>query len=833
MILGVIATMIALVVMPTTVQAASSGSIAVFDSSDGSLKFYNSTTAQTYTKTATQTIYGNTLLTQFDSLSLTSDLGVPWRPIRANIRSVEVVDYGIQPSYMNYWFSGCNMLESIDMSKLDTSDCLGFRHLFDGCSSLTDISSLAGWTIPSGALSTDPDMESMFRGCSGLVDISPIAGWNTSKVEDFEDVFLGCTSIEVADLSGWSTDGVKTGLLIGGNERYPSFSDSYGLRRLTVNNNVRLADSPLAEHPIRGTTDQNWELEGGDGTPLTTTTLGTLINSKQGAGTWVWHTMTDTEFNAAARIEEMAYDPIDSQWRTATDGHTNQNITHRIAILFPSAISSYSSFPITIEENLGGLELSSTNDITIDISGTDITNEVKSGGHGSIVNSNGTLTITIDDALSGFGKGLAVNSQSVLNVNYQAHTTATSPLASTTSAKMSYQSPPSRPTIELSETTVANTLTGCYNLTIAKVDRTERTALQGVGLTVYSQAYSKYVQADGSLGDSPYEFTTGADGTVSIPNIGRGAFLVHETQPAPGHASGGDATVSVTPSYSYDPAGIDGLAAGADGDNVSQPEAGQTVVGAAQDGIAGVEAATGTVLLRLSSPVSQQEPDPSDPSAPTSPDAYTIEVLKVDMATRRPVAHVGYRVSTEVNGNTYHVEEDGTLSASQSDAFLFETDDEGTFSVPGLDEGSYVFHEVSRPQDYATDATDFTVAITATRDPQTNELTTLNATYAGGIEEMRHKGTGYAAGREDGVLSASVATGKVSVRSSMEYVIPMPRAGLEGRLRWILPVVIALSYATTIALYLARKNLLEEQERIAEDAKKARRERSTRRKRTR
>ena len=827
MILGIIATMIVLMIMPTTAWAASSGSIAVFDSSDGSLRFYNSTTAASYVVTSTQTKYTNI---ESRYWGLTTEGGVWWRDIKSSIRSVDVVDDGIQPSDMNYWFSGCQNLQAVNLSKLDTSDCLKFRNLFADCSSLTDISSLAGWTIPSGALSTKPDFEYMFAGCSGLVDISAISGWNTSKVEDFEGIFQGCTSIEVADLSGWSTDGISLGV---NHNRYPSFSDSYKLRRLTINNNVRLTDSPLAEHPIRGTTDQNWELEGGDGTPLTTTALATRINNKQGAGTWVWHTMTATEFDNSARIEERENDPIDNQWRTATDGHAGQNIPHRIAITFPSVISSYSSFPITIEENLGGLELSSTNDVTIDIDGTDITNDVKSGGYGSIVNSGGTLTVTIGDALSGFGKGLSVNSQSILNVNYQAHTTATSPIASTTSAKMSYPSPPSRPTIEPSETTVANTLTGSYSLTIAKVDRTERTALQGVGLTVSSQAYSKYVQADGSLGDTPYEFTTGTDGTVGIPHIGRGTFLVHETQPAAEHEAGGDAIMSVSPTYSYDPAGISALAVGADGDNVSQPEAGQTIVGETQDGIAGVDATTGSVLLRLSSPATQQGPDPSDPSPTTSPDTYTIEVLKVDMATRQPVAHVGYRVSTEVNGNTYYVEEDGTLSASQSDVFFFETDNEGIFSVSGLDEGSYVFHEVSRPQDYATDTTDFTVAITATRNPQTNELTALNATYTGGIEEMRHKGTGYAAGREDGVLSASVSTGKVSVRSSMEYVIPMPKAGLEGKMRWILPVAIALSYATTIALYLARKDILEKQERMAEDAKKARRRRNACRKRTR
>lgn len=785
-----------------TAYAATSGSIAVFDSEDGSLRFYNSATAASYVVTSTQTKY-----TGIDSTSvLYGESGVPWNGIKGQIRSVEVVDDGIQPSNLNFWFKGCSALETLNLAKLDTSDCLKYRNLFDGCSSLADISSLAGWTIPSGALSTKPDFEYMFAGCSSLVDISAISGWNTSKVEDFEGIFQGCTSIEVADLSGWSTDGISLGI---NHNRYPSFSDSYKLRRLTINNNVRLTDSPLAEHPIRGTTDQNWELEGGDGTPLTTTALATKINNRQGAGTWVWHTMTTTEFDKSARIEERENDPIDNQWRTATDGHAGQNIPHRIAITFPSVISSYSSFPITIEENLGGLELSSTNDVTIDIDGTDITNEVKSGGYGSIINSGGTLTVTIGDALSGFGKGLSVNSQSILNVNYQAHTTATSPIASTTSAKMSYPSPPSRPTIEPSETTVANTLTGSYSLTVAKVDRTERTALQGVGLTVYSQAYSKYVQADGSLGDTPYEFTTGTDGTVGIPHIGRGTFLVHETQPAAEHEAGRDAIVSVSPTYSYDPAGISALAAGADGDNVSQPEAGQIIVGETQDGIAGVDATTGSVLLRLSSPATQQVPDPPTPITPTT---YTIEAQIVDKATRRAVEGAGYRVSITNGGITRYVKDDGTNTLVAAEGGVFESNSEGMLEVFGLDAGAYVFHEVIHPENYATYAPEFTVTIVPTRDATTNELTALDATYTGGHDEVRHEGAGYASTYEDGILSATVATGKIAVRSSVEYVITMPEAGNIGGVATVVLVFVTVEAVAVYTWQTRRKKSGEEYE---------------------
>ena len=49
--------------------------------------------------------------------------------------------------------------------------------IFDGCDSLTDISSLADLDV-----SDVQDMSYMFRGCRSLKDVSALAGWNVSEV---------------------------------------------------------------------------------------------------------------------------------------------------------------------------------------------------------------------------------------------------------------------------------------------------------------------------------------------------------------------------------------------------------------------------------------------------------------------------------------------------------------------------------------------------------------------------------------------------------------------------------------------------------------------------
>lgn len=713
-LLALLTVTIAMLVAPTAAHAASEGSIAVYDSADQTLRIYNSATASTYVATNTQTIY-----TGFDD----SPDPAPWSEIRGSVRTVEVADYGIQPSHTQHWFDGFTSLVSADIAKLDMTE-----------------------------------------------------------IEDTGE---------------------------------PMFAGDANLERLTVSatNNVSTSPDAIPEHAIRGRYGEKWTLEGGDGTQYTPTQLRDLINGGQAVGTWVWATMAEDEARRYPRVEERIDDPIDSTYRTASDGHNGQDLTHRIAATFPSSIgnrSSYTTYQAVIEAHLDGLALSSIDDIAIDISGADITEEIKSGAYGSIAYQEGTLTVTINDALSGFGKGVEVNRQSILSVYYKAHTTDSSGVVGKTSSKMTYSSPADK-TTAMAETTEATTLTASYALSITKVDRTERTAIQGATLTVYSQSNGKFVQADGSLADAACELTTGEDGSVVIPHVGRGTYTISDV------GTGTATTVHITPSYSLIPAGIEGLSATATGDNIAQPGDGQQVVGDGQDGIVLVDAGTGTVSVRISeqppvqSPIMATRPQvQSATSSVSSPTSYTIELLKVDKATKTPIALAGYKVATRQGGTTYYVQEDGSLTTSPSEAHVFTTDDNGKVEIRGLSATSYVFHEATHPNHYSLDAPDFTVAISATRDSQTDELTALNATYAGGFEDIRHKGAGYAVGHEDGILSASVETGKIEVRSSIEYVLDMPRAGIDGDASHGILITLLSNYLLSVALFAARQGVLKD-----------------------
>lgn len=623
----------------------------------------------------------------------------------------------------------------------------------------------------------------------------------------------GYPALEAADLTGWD--------LSAGDEAI-SLARDFSLSRIAVGAGTRIEQGSLPEHPTRGAIGQDWTLENGNGDQYTTSNLVRLVNGGNGAGTWVWAPLTARQLAAYPHVEERVYDEIDRAYRVATDAYAGQDLIHKVAATLPPSLTQYETegLPVSIETQMAGITISSLDDVAVDIDGTDITTEVRTGGYGSIAWQDSRLTVSISDVLSDFGKGVAATNQSVISVSYKAHTTALTPLGATsgsTTSKMTYASPPTRATEAPSETSPATTLTASYALVIAKTDRLTGEPLQGARLTVYSQALGKYVQADGSLGDTPCELTTQQDGTVRIQHIGRGAYLIHETQPAEGHEAATDATITLDPTYADSPASLTGLSATAAGDAITQPVDGQQAVADGQDGITGIDAASGTVAIRLSSPAAAQpQPTRGDPVATpalrggnTGPTTISLEIQKVDKQTRQPVQYAGYKVATSLNNATAYLRSDGTWTAAVAEAGIFTTDQNGAFTLQGLAEGAYSFHEATHPNHYSTDAPDFVVNLAATRDANTNEITAITATYSGGYTDVNHSGAGLAGANEDGVVEVVAENGSVRVRSSMAYVLSMPRAGIAYSPEQIPLVIAAVNYVLMLALFAARRAQLD------------------------
>lgn len=94
-----------------------------------------------------------------------------------------------------------------------------------------------------------------------------------------------------------------------------------------------------------------------------------------------------------------------------------------------------------------------------------------------------------------------------------------------------------------------------YKFLLNKVDRDTEVKLQGEHFTIQAlvlddkASEGKYVQADGTYADTPYEFVTDADGQFSVDGLDAGKYLVHEVSaPAP-YTTIDDFTFTIEPTY--------------------------------------------------------------------------------------------------------------------------------------------------------------------------------------------------------------------------------------------------------------------------------------------
>ncbi len=121
-----------------------------------------------------------------------------------NLESIDGMKYldTSNVSIMNYMFSGCSKLQSLDLSHFNTSKVKMMMHMFKGCSSLTALD------LSSFDTSNVTRMNSMFSGCTSLTSIN-LSSFNTSRVTSMESMFSGCTNLTQVDVSSFDTSKVK------------------------------------------------------------------------------------------------------------------------------------------------------------------------------------------------------------------------------------------------------------------------------------------------------------------------------------------------------------------------------------------------------------------------------------------------------------------------------------------------------------------------------------------------------------------------------------------------------------------------------------------------
>ena len=153
------------------------------------------------------------------------EVTTPWYTERDAIKSVAVIDNGIRPASVRYWFQNFTNVASIDINRLGKPSDNSLFHLFTGCASLTSIRAdvfldnmtlvnLDGTFYGCRSLSSVDlnnckiyylnNIAHAFQGCSSLESVFFPDG-QTARLNRLDWAFGDCSSLKTLDLSAFDT----------------------------------------------------------------------------------------------------------------------------------------------------------------------------------------------------------------------------------------------------------------------------------------------------------------------------------------------------------------------------------------------------------------------------------------------------------------------------------------------------------------------------------------------------------------------------------------------------------------------------------------------------
>ena len=257
--------------------------------------------------------------------------------------------------------------------------------------------------------------------------------------------------------------------------------------------------------------------------------------------------------------KEVRDDASGAEFGLVADASKDQPVEFKLTGTVASNVATYDTYYYAFEDTLTNLDLTDAElaAVRVSVDGTDVTNGLKAQDGSSITRAGGKLSVVISDL-----KELAtVTASTNVVVEYRARLTGTATMGSTANNNVVRLSYSKNPNTEAHGTTSESQVrTYTYALELTKKDNEDATLLPGAKFSVRDDASSKYVQADGSLGDVAYEFETDENGVFSVERIDAGTYTIHETQapvlagddPVHYAAWDHDLSVSIIPTYDAD-----------------------------------------------------------------------------------------------------------------------------------------------------------------------------------------------------------------------------------------------------------------------------------------
>ena len=113
-----------------------------------------------------------------------------------NFEYINVLDWDVSNiENMDWMFSGCYKLKSIDVSNWNVSNVKDMNYMFFECFNLESIGDISNWNV-----SNVKNMKWIFAGCEKLKSVGNLSNWNVSQVKNMEMMF---TNSKITNIPDW------------------------------------------------------------------------------------------------------------------------------------------------------------------------------------------------------------------------------------------------------------------------------------------------------------------------------------------------------------------------------------------------------------------------------------------------------------------------------------------------------------------------------------------------------------------------------------------------------------------------------------------------------
>ena len=267
-------------------------------------------------------------------------------------------------------------------------------------------------------------------------------------------------------------------------------------------------------------------------------------------------------------------------WVKAADSQADQTVKYKLQGTVVDTIKAYDTYYYKFTDTLDAGLTADKDSVIVKIQDKAGNEKVISSGYttdliaDSTDSSKSVLAVTFQDlktATTEDGATVALDKDTKINVYYSAKLDPSKPykIAGEHNDNTVYLTYSNNPGTEShGNTTPATVRDYTYQLQVTKIGNAEEdNKLAGAKFTIQATtpddtaSTGKYVQQNGTLGTTAYEFETSSDGTFSVQGLDAGTYTVKETAAPSGYNTIQDFTFTITPVFNNEKTELEKIAA--------------------------------------------------------------------------------------------------------------------------------------------------------------------------------------------------------------------------------------------------------------------------------